>query len=253
MNLYRVLPDPPGLIPFDAPQEQAAFAATLAPQSLPWIRAVMVANSAGETLGPTGTSAGLTRGADRALLRLYREAADVVLVGASTLRAERVPTPRNAALAIVSASGELRGHQLVVRENARVCVITTPHGASAAAQALGDIEHTVLIIDSEAPFSAKAIHAVLQTWCLSDHLVIEGGKALWETFAEWTMELCLAVTPPPLDHHGGIPEWWPGDSSHWTLLSVLSDDEKMLYYRYLVHPSGAPLGSPAGASPILKK
>ena len=240
MNLYRVIPGPAKPIPFDTPEERQALAVEFSPPHTPWIRAVMVANSAGETRGPTGTSAGLTRGADRALLGLYREAADVVLVGASTVRAERVPTPRTSALAIVSSSGDLSGHQLVVGEGALVCVITSPPGAQRLAHTLSDVPHTVCVIDSPAPFGHQDILSALAGWCSTTHVLVEGGVALWHTFAAVTNELALAVTPPPLDQHGGVPAWWPGDRSEWSVASLLSDDEKMLYYRHLTGVRGAP-------------
>jgi riboflavin biosynthesis pyrimidine reductase len=240
VNLYRVIPGPAKPIPFDTPEERQALAVEFSPPHTPWIRAVMVANSAGETRGPTGTSAGLTRGADRALLDLYREVADVVLVGASTVRAERVPTPRTSALAIVSSSGDLSGHQLVVGEGALVCVITSPPGAQRLAHTLFDVPHTVCVIDSPAPFGHQDILSALAGWCSTTHVLVEGGVALWNTFAAVTNELALAVTPPPLDQHGGIPAWWPGDRSEWSVASLLSDDEKMLYYRHLTGVRGAP-------------
>jgi riboflavin biosynthesis pyrimidine reductase len=227
-------------VPFATAEERQAFAVELTPPQIPWIRAVMVANSAGETVGPTGTSAGLTRGADRALLALHRESADVVLVGAATIRAERVPTPRHSQLVVVSPSGKLADHQLVVREGTSVVVVTTPSGALLVSQALADVPHTALVIDTPGPFSAQDILRAVQGLVPTDKVVVEGGVALWKTFAEVTDEVALAVTPPPLDHHGGIPSWWPGDPSAWTLLSLHSDDEKMLYYRFLTGVRGAP-------------
>jgi len=240
VNLYRVIPGPVAPIPCDTAEQRQLLAGELIPPVTPWIRAIMVANSAGHTVGPSGTSAGLTRGADRLLLGLYRECADVVLVGASTIRAERVPTPRTSALAIISPSGDLQAHQLVVRDGALVGVVTTPEGAVRLAETFAAVPHTALIIDAPAPFSSAEILGALASWYSLEHVLVEGGVALWQTFAPITDELALAVTPPPLDHHGGVPEWWPGESSQWTLHSLWSDDEKMLYYRYLTGVRGAP-------------
>ena len=252
MNLYRVLPGPPEVVAFDTASQRKEFQSELVPPRLPWIRAIMVANSRGETIGPTGTSALLTRGADRFLLGLYRELADVVLVGASTVLKENVPTPRTSILAIITASGNLDGHRLVLRENARVVVITTPAGASRVAQSLPTIPHTVLVIDTPGHFSHEQITKALEPLQSPAHLLVEGGQKLWESFLPVTDEVALAVTPPPLDHHGGIPEWW-GDTTAWTLYTMMRDDERMLYYRYLTNIRGESSEHATPLAPSVKK
>jgi riboflavin biosynthesis pyrimidine reductase len=172
------------------------------------------------------------------LLGLYRESADVVIVGASTVRRERVPTPRTSVLALVTSSGHLAGHKLELRDNHRVVVVTSPTGAARVASDLAKIPHRSVVLDKQANFLAPDILGALSGLCSTHHVLIEGGRVLWETFAPITDELALAVTPPPLDYHGGIPPWWPGDTSRWTVHSLMTDDEKMLYYRYITHIRG---------------
>jgi hypothetical protein len=130
-----------------------------------------------------------------------------------------------------------------------VVVITTPAGAARLAQSLPEFPHTALVIDTPGPFSHEQITTALEPLQPSAHLLVEGGHMLWESFKPVTDEMALAVTPPPLDHHGGIPEWW-GDTTAWTLHTMMRDDERMLYYRYLTNIRGesserAPLLAPS--------
>lgn len=55
----------------------------------PWLRGMMVMSLDGATVGPDGKSGSLSGPADRRVLAETRRLADVVLVGASTIRAER--------------------------------------------------------------------------------------------------------------------------------------------------------------------
>lgn len=240
MNLYQVFPATSETFPLDTPHDREVVSKTLLPPSLPWVRAIMVTNSAGHTVDASGSSAGLSHGADRALLGIYRELSDVVIVGASTLRSERVPTPRTSALAIVSGSGDLSDHNLVVRDNARVFLVTTEEGAHRAKGTFDNVPYTPVVLNTKAPFSAVDVHQALAKHTPTQHVLVEGGRLLWETWANMTDEVCIAVTPPPLDSHAGIPAWWPNDTSTWELTSLMTDDAQMLYYRYQTGIRGAP-------------
>ncbi len=192
----------------------------------------MVTNSAGNTEGPTGTSAGLTAGSDRALLGLYRSSADIVLTGARTVRLEPVPVPANTPLCVVTRSGNLKGHQMTSGPGRSLFVVTTQQGAKQATADTEGLDAKVLILESGENFDAHAIIDTLSRHTPTEHILVEGGRALWETFAPFTDEICVTVAPPPTNAHQGIPQWWPGDSSTWTLTSLMTDDHKMLYFRY---------------------
>ena len=204
----------------------------------------MVTNSAGDFQGPTGTSAGLTSGADRALLGLYRQSADVVLTGASTTTAEPVPVPKTTPLCVVSASGDLSGHQITQGQNRHLFVVTTEEGSALARETTRDLDPVIVTIESQGHLSAHEITQALSAHVPTEHLLVEGGRVLWETFAPMTNELVVAVTPPPLSTHQGIPPWWPGDPSQWTLTSLMTDDEKMLYFRYETELNGVASAKP---------
>ena len=94
MNLYRVVPPPPEVYDLSAESSRQAIEQLYQPEGSSSVRAIMVTNSAGDTIGPQGSSQGLSQGADRALLSILRENSDAVVVGASTIRREPVPLPR---------------------------------------------------------------------------------------------------------------------------------------------------------------
>ena len=244
MNLYRVLPPPSQVIPFESPDDRAVVLEQLKPPCLPWVRAIMVTNSAGDFQGVTGTSAGLTRGADRVILGLYRQSADVVLTGASTTRAETVPVPKTTPLCVVTASGDLSGHQITTGTHRRLFIVTTEEARARVTETAKDLNAVVITIESEGRFSAREIIQALSPHVSTEHLLVEGGRVLWETFAPITNELVVAVAPPPLSTHHGIPPWWPGDRSGWTLTSLMTDDEKMLYFRYETALNGVASAKP---------
>jgi riboflavin biosynthesis pyrimidine reductase len=74
----------------------------------PWVLVNMVASVDGAT-AVQGRSGGLGGPGDRAIFRALRDLADVVLVGAGTVRAERYGAPRKAGqrIAVVTRSGNL--------------------------------------------------------------------------------------------------------------------------------------------------
>ncbi len=69
-----------------------------------WIRSNILIDSSGHPAGVDGTSRTLTRGRDRALLRLLRQSADVIVTGGATVRAEGWHFPPNGVLLVVSSS-----------------------------------------------------------------------------------------------------------------------------------------------------
>lgn len=250
MNLYRVFPATSETLPFENPEAQLAFLPELTPPSLPWIRANMVTNSAGMLVDGNGTSSGLSQGADRALLRLYRQSADVVLVGVATVKAERIPLPQHTPLAVVTRSGDLSGHQLVVTPGQEFLVITSDAGVDKVHATVPGLSPQILTVESSGDFSASDIIQALSAVIPASHILVEGGRALYETFAPVTDEVCISVAPPPLSDRNGIPQWWPTSRDNWELVSLLTDDKRMLYFRYRTQRNGVP-SNPLEGRPIL--
>jgi riboflavin biosynthesis pyrimidine reductase len=104
----RLLPAPPADL--DPSQLEAAYADPRRARhdGRPWLLLNMIASADGATAFE-GLSGGLGGPGDRAVFSVLRRLADVVLVGASTVRAEHYGPPRKAGqrIAVVSRSGEL--------------------------------------------------------------------------------------------------------------------------------------------------
>jgi riboflavin biosynthesis pyrimidine reductase len=200
----------------------------------------MVTNALGETEGPDGTSGSLTSGVDRKLLTLQRAAFDVILLGAETARRERIPVPETTPLAVVTTSGDLRGHQLLTSPASRLVVVTRPAASARARETLGGIDAEIVTLEGEGRIPAIEVRDSLSAAFCAQSFLLEGGRSVWESWVHLIDEVALSVTPPPNDVHRGIPSWWPLDTSLWQLTSLMTDDAKMLYHRYQTGPRGAP-------------
>ena len=103
------------LVPAGGPVGLDDRAALLERYALPrpdWVRLNLVTTVSGRTAGADGTSESITTRTDRRILGHIRELADVVLVGAQSVRVEGYQLPRNATLAVLTRSGDLAGHRL---------------------------------------------------------------------------------------------------------------------------------------------
>lgn len=76
--------------------DDAALADHYAPERLPWLRANMVSTLDGAATGADARSGSINGPADHRVFEVLRAWADVVLVGAGTVRAEGYRTPRTA-------------------------------------------------------------------------------------------------------------------------------------------------------------
>src|SRR6478672_11033193 len=83
-----------------------ALRAAYAPPRLPWLRLNFVSTVDGAVDGADGKSGSINTEADHRVFRVLREIADVVVVGAGTVRAEGYrPNPKP--LVVVTRSGDL--------------------------------------------------------------------------------------------------------------------------------------------------
>jgi riboflavin biosynthesis pyrimidine reductase len=155
-----------------------------------------------------GRSGGLSGEADKRVFSLLRRLADVVLVGAGTVRAEgyqgelvdaasrawrvahgRAPHP---ALAIVSGSLELdAGSELFTRSPVRPTVFTTAHAPHERREALSAVAD--IVVCGTDTLDAHGLRAALG----DVRVLCEGGPHLFATLlaADVVDELCLTVAP----------------------------------------------------------
>jgi riboflavin biosynthesis pyrimidine reductase len=156
-----------------------------------WLRLNLVTSVSGSAVGPDGTSGSLTTGADRRILGVIRQLSDVVLVGAATVRAEGYVLPKQSMLAIVTASGDLTGHQLG-DELSRVIVLCPASAIHRVRETLGNAR----IIELDAPVSMSALVDSLRAASF-ESIVCEGGPSLGNQLlrAGLVDELCLTTSP----------------------------------------------------------
>ena len=189
----------------------------------PWIVLSMVSSVDGAiTVG--GVSGGLGGDGDRAIYRTLRSLADTVLVGASTVRAERYNPPKKPGqvIAIVTASGDLDftwpvftgGHAVVV---APVDGPAVPVSSIRAGQGQVDLVEAV-------------------TRLPGDLVLAEGGPGLNGQLlaAGLVDELCITVAPVTVA--GRSSRLAHADAEHlrsMRLAHLLTDDTGALYARYL--------------------
>jgi riboflavin biosynthesis pyrimidine reductase len=218
------------------------------------------------TLGLTdGTDSSAISGrsaADRFLMALLRAAADVVLIGAGTIRT----TPRHqwipavlspecgdllmefraasgrtdvAPLAIVTASGDLPDHVALREPAAPVLVVTTQRGAEKAAAAAPRARVVVAAESGEIPGSA--ILGALEREAGAACVLCEGGPSLMGSLlrARAVHELFLTMSPriagrtEPGERRGIVDGWSAGPESLLSavLLSVRRSGDH-LFMRY---------------------
>ena len=196
--LRRVVPAAGGEIGLDAPDARATLLDWYAPRHPEYVRLNLVSTLDGRASGPDGTSESLTSRADRMILGVIRELADVVVVGAESMRREGLGRPRRAALAIVSASGDLSGHRLDehAERTMPVIVITTAAGAERAAATAPDATVRVLEATLDGRIAPTAILDDLRRQGFRG-IVLEGGPTLAGQFVQAGLvdELCLTVMP----------------------------------------------------------
>lgn len=194
------------------------------PPRADWLRLNLVATVDGSAAGTDGTSETLTSRADRRILGVIRELADVVLVGAGSVRAEGYLMPKRAPLAIMTRTGDLRGHRL--DDVSRVTVFG-PQGAR---------EGVAATLGARFVVAADVVGALRDEGWQS--IVCEGGPTLATELVPVADEVCLTTaaliggpTLPLLA--GAVP------STRLTLAGLLAD-ESMLFARWRISPSGSP-------------
>lgn len=163
--------------PLDAAQLAEWYAVPAGAGGDPWVRASFITTLDGRAVGPDGRSGSLNEGSegDHAVFSHLRDRADVVVVGAGTVRAEGYRPLPGVNLVVVSRSGQVPD---AVRRPGR-----------------GDSQ--VVVLGGEGtPGTPREIldDLVARGW---GHVLLEGGPGL---FAQWLVdglvdELCLTVRP----------------------------------------------------------
>jgi len=202
-----------------------------------WLRLNLITTVSGSAAGADGTSESLTNPADRRILGVIRELADVVLVGAQSVRAEGYLMPRRSRLAVLTASGDLGGHRIATSIAAGSLLVLCPSSAvDAARTSLGDVPAEIVTVADarDGRLDPAAVIAALHDRGLRS-IVCEGGPSLAAQFAAHDLidELCIATSP----QFGGVSfPLLPGDTGsvrQLRLEQLLVDDASGVYARWI--------------------
>ncbi|WP_448850879.1 dihydrofolate reductase family protein [Corynebacterium sp. 335C] len=243
----------------------SASRATSAPSATPvapetWTRAVLITTPDGRAT-VDGVSGGLGNDADAAVLAACRDAADVIVVGAATVRAEdygghhpsdEVRRKRRAAgragaapVAVVTRSARIVPDSRLLRDAEEPPIIVTPRDAGAAddagddeaaarrarLDALRDAGARLLELDSTEPADVRAALAELGLHRIS----LEGGPSLYRAWIDAGCVDELTLTLAPVVASSGAAAFPDGPPAHWRLHAAAHGDSHV-FLRYLRTP-----------------
>lgn len=217
-----------------------------------WVRGNMIASvDGGATSG--GRSGGLGGDGDRALFPVLRELADVIVVGASTVRVEnysgvqfnaeqRQERRRRgqadvAPIAVVTRSGCLdRDANLFHRTEVAPLILTCADAIASTTASLGALAEVLDASGAE----PDCVDLRVALDLLADRgllrVLTEGGPAVLGMFVEENLldEICLTVAPALVGGASSRIVTGPGEvHTAMQLTQGLTDDEGYLYLRYL--------------------
>jgi len=177
-------------IPADDVDVEAVYAGDDRPGAR-WVLVNMISTVDGAT-AVAGRSGGLGGPADKRVFAAIRSLADVILVGAGTVRAENYGPPQtDTRLAIVSARLELPPDSRVFAGGFRPTVLTTGRADPAQRAALAEVADIVIAGDDD------RVDLGLAVGTLSGVVVCEGGPSLNGQLIALDLvdELCLTFSP----------------------------------------------------------
>lgn len=217
-----------------------------------WVRGNMITSlDGGATVD--GKSGGLAGPGDRAVFNLMRQSADVILMGAATVRIENysgvqltVPQRQERQrrgqaevppIAVVTASADLdHDAKFFTRTEVPPLILTATRTVDDARQRLGAVAE---VLDASGPDPTRVDPAVALRILAERKLfrvLTEGGPSLLSLLieAELLDELCLTVAPILV---GGVARriaTGPGQAhTRMRPAHLLTDDEGYLYTRYV--------------------
>jgi riboflavin biosynthesis pyrimidine reductase len=241
--LRRLFPVADAPADLDSPDGRERVAAFYLPPRPDWVRLNLVGTVNGGATGNDGTSETITNPIDRVILNVIRSLADVVVIGAASVRVEGYFVPKRAALAVVTGSGDLTGHRVTSGGDRGPLLVLCPLDAVATARAtVGDPNARIIgVAATDGVLSADAIVAALHEAGYRS-IVVEGGPRLAAHLVAGGVvdELCLTTAPllrdSPVSLFGALGAHIPVQVP-LTLSQLLVDDGGAIYARWSI-PSG---------------
>jgi riboflavin biosynthesis pyrimidine reductase len=216
-----------------------------------WVRANMIGSVDG---GATveGRAGGLAGAGDRALFKVLREVADVVLVGAGTVRAENYAGAQMSVvarqarqargqaeippIAVVTASGAVEPTSRLFTHTETPPLIFTTNASFLATRERVQGRADVFDASTSDPIAVDPVAVLAQLAQRGLHRVLcEGGPTLLGAIVECEMLDELALTVAPMLVAGGAPRIVTGRgpvSAGLRVDHILTDDDGYLYLRY---------------------
>lgn len=212
---------------------RARVAELYRPPAGEWLRVNLVTSLTGAAAGADGTSDSLSNAVDRQVLGVLRELADVVLVGAASVRLEGYRVPKRSRLAVVTTSGDLTGHRFEETDDA-ILVLCPVEAVDTVQRTLHGLRPEIVVLPTTLAgiTAADLLGALRERGLLS--VVCEGGPDLVARLlrAGAVDELCLttAATATPVQ----VPAFADGFADtemHCAGLAI--DDRHFLYTRWV--------------------
>ena len=197
----------------------------------PWVGLCMVASIDG-SIAVAGTSAKLSSPTDTAVLAQLRRIADVIVVGAGTVRDEGYGAPHKQGqrIGVVTESGRLDFSTELFSSGAGF-VITSETGAPTVP---ADVE--TLRVGDETIDLVAAIARLHRVVDGVDYVQVEGGASLNGALFEADLIDEINLTTSPATFGGQGPRLGTGASPHahrFELAQLAIDDESFVYTRWL--------------------
>jgi riboflavin biosynthesis pyrimidine reductase len=232
-----VYPESAGAIDLEDTDARDRLAGLYRPPREDWLRLNLVGSVSGGATGSDGPSETLTNAADRLLLGVIRMLADVVLVGAASVRAEGYFVPRKAALAVVTSSGDLTGHRITSTGQRGPLIILCPAMAAARARdTIGDANARVVVVpDVDGVLAPVDIVESLRSAGYRS-IVSEGGPRLAAQLLAGGVVDELSLSTSPVLNGTSIPLFGTNefDGHAVTLASLMVDSASGVYARWLL-------------------
>jgi riboflavin biosynthesis pyrimidine reductase len=235
--LTRAFPAGGATVDLDDADAREQIADLYRTPSSDWLRLNLIGTLSGNATGPDGTSESITNPVDRVVLNVIRSLADVVVVGAASVRSEGYFVPRRAALAVVTRSGDFSGHQITSSGDRGPLLILCPAAsADRARETISNPEAQIIVVpDVDGSLSAAAIVDALRDAGYPS-IVAEGGPAIAAHLVLGGVvdELCL--TTSPILNGGALPLFGATEFAPipLSLQQLLVDDGGATYARWSV-------------------
>jgi riboflavin biosynthesis pyrimidine reductase len=217
-----------------------------------WVRANMISSLDGGATDD-GSSGGLAGPGDRVLFNLMRQEADVILVGASTVRIENYSGAQMSAaqrqdrqsrgqtevppIAVITHSADFEHDaKLFTRSEVPPLIMTCSESAADATRRFGGVAE---VIDASGPQSDRVDPATVLKILAARRLcrvLTEGGPSLLSLFIEHDLldELCVTIAPILVAGLARRIASGPGVAhTRMRRSHLLTDGEGYLYTRYV--------------------